>query len=221
MALKIIYSVLFTILLEIYKIKSYQSAIGSGPKTMELFHQTRIVNSEYLINFKKYETNISWVKLCPLPTSDLLHTSTFNEFGHTIILLTTILVQKHQKKNKKLLKLKILQSGINILNPGPNCQICNLQGKRNQLTKQCNKCKNWFHRTCLQIPSYLFNTKIHPDQNWECISCKTSSSSNSQLICNICMKYYKRWILQQCERCNDNFHRACIEKIIGKSKAKK
>jgi hypothetical protein len=34
------------------------------------------------------------------------------------------------------------------------------------------------------------------------------------------MKYYKRWILQQCERCNDNFHRACIEKIIGKSKAK-
>lgn len=147
-------------------------------------------------------------------------TSTFDDVGYTLTIALRISISTIYKcpKTHKQRKLQILRAGINILNPGPTCAICSLQGKKNQLVKQCHLCQQWYHRTCLQIPSYIFNTKILQNSDWSCNPCQNATHDKS--ICNICKKYCKRWIIQKCESCDDNFHRSCIEKDIGKKSAK-
>lgn len=215
--------------------------VKSGPKLVTVHHQTRILNLLSATEKLQYSQNCEreWsviklvsIKWCPSSTPSL-YSSLFyihsyhqvpilpaSELGYSLTLFSRFYLTASLCKvrsNRKRTKIRLLRSGMNILNPGPTCSLCSLQGRKNQLLKQCSQCQHWFHRTCLQIKTYQFNTEILPNVNWSCSPC---SSSTTPKVCNICDKSHKRWITQTCEDCNDNFHKSCIERILRKQKNK-
>lgn len=104
------------------------------------------------------------------------------------------------------LLIKILLSGVNIINPGSLCSECGTRGKKNQQALLCNKCNNISHRTCLGIDQqdYKFLT-----QNG--LTCRKCILLPVQQKCGLCSKVDRRRNILCCYDCKQYFHVKCIK----------
>jgi len=108
-----------------------------------------------------------------------------------------------RKSKRSLLKLLLL-SGTNLLNPGPTCNKCTKEGRKNQLTIQCTLCKRNYHKTCM-LPNISYKDFHELSQNWTCDRCNS--------ICKVCNRKDRRMKLAECVSCDQIFHVKCLKSI--------
>jgi len=103
--------------------------------------------------------------------------------------------------------LILLQCGVNALNPGPICIVCNSTGKKNQLYIKCTKCAQPYHRTCTEFTTLTYPQfhKAVKEASWICSSCKTTKNQ-----CSIC-ELTNNTNCTKCNTCNNYFHSKCVK----------
>ena len=90
----------------------------------------------------------------------------------------------------KLCLLLMLAGDIE-LNPGPidwpakckyseyfPCGICECEVDWSDIAVECDECKKWYHRSCISMPSALYDDIHENDKSWLCFHCHSVNNSS-------------------------------------------
>ena len=80
--------------------------------------------------------------------------------------------------------LLLLQSGDTEVNPGPRqpkwpCGVCSKGVRWNENAVSCDSCDTWYHQSCMEMPTQMFECLQSSQAVWICASCGLPNFSSS------------------------------------------